>query len=684
MKSRTFGVEIEMCNFDRQAIILPEGFEWDEEEKINNTDSFVDRRFGGEINSSPLIYNEESIDLLQGVLKQVMDAGGKIIWNVDLHVHIYAGDLNVEQLKRLVLFEYCCYPFFKKYCQYQDWNELCRTSKPLITEDKYNQIKEVRDISELKNALTNNSKKGYIRYAINVAAYFVHSTVEFRCFKATDDIEKMRNCILGTYAMFYYAISHSEEDFKKISSYEEFVSVINLPEPTPKAKIPLLFQGNPYNLKSTYVTAPLSYNSKQASALHDAIKKFGLDRICIVNGFWYYYELFFGDKVQVSIYSQDAYCHLLYLIANEKIVLTYKGKLAWLEDYNNGTKERQMALALYAGKLQKTFMSDSVRNDAIFEALKIKAKESIEKTEENCEKLLRLLTTCDYHVGSLQDAISREKVVFFNFGVDKQQKRTFKLISENSDLELDFNVKRNDYYDLIETLPSESYFFYFSESPYLDNMHKLAMWYSSSGDRWSAGRFLYCNKPSGQNQVATSYKSNHVEVNEIVPPDDLVIDNPNSLKIVRVSSSYLHALQKKYIKKVDQCSMCTYAFVVMYEKYTLGGFGFTLPQHKGYDLFQLTDFCTNNNIHRLAKLILLCIQTTGVQKELSRRMHKLCEKVISCAYTHKPVSMKYRGVYQKVKEHCTPSYLAYEGQLGLYATNKEVIEKYQKMLKNGK
>ena len=182
--------------------------------------------------------------------------------------------------------------------------------------------------------------------------------------------------------------------------------------------------------------------------------------------------------------------------------------------------------------------------------------------------------------------------------------------------------------------------------------------------------------------MSTSYKSNHVEVNEIVPPDDLVIDNPNSLKIVRVSSTCLHCLQKKYIKKVDQCSMCTYAFAVMYEKYTLGGFGFTLPQHKGYDLFQLTDFCTNNNIPRLAKLILLCIQTTGVQKELSRRMHKLCEKVISCAYTHKPVSMKYRGVYQKVKEHCTSSYLAYEGQLGKFATNKEVIEKYQKMLKN--
>lgn len=130
-------------------------------------------------------------------------------------------------------------------------------------------------------------------------------------------------------------------------------------------------------------------------------------------------------------------------------------------------------------------------------------------------------------------------------------------------------------------------------------------------------------------------------------------------------------------------SRCTYAFVVMYDKYTLGGFGFTLPQHKGYDLFQLTDFCTNNAIPRLSKLILFCIQTSVVQKELSRRMHKLVEKVISCAYTHKPVSMKYRGVYTKVKDHCTSSYLAYEGMLGKFSNNKEVIDKYQSLLKNG-
>lgn len=683
IKTRTFGVEIEMCNFDRQAIVLPQGFEWDEEEKINNTDSFVDSRFGGEINSSPLIYNEESISLLESVLKQVMACGGKIIWNLDLHVHIYAGDLDIKQLKRLVLFEYCCYPYFKRYCQFQDWNELCVTSKPKISESKYLQIKEANDIYELKDVLTNNSKKGYIRYAINVASYFVHDTVEFRCFKATDNIEEMRNCIMGSYAMFYYAINSDEEDFKNIKSYEEFLRVVNLPVPTPKAKIPLLFQGNPYDLRQTYVTNPLSYNSKQSSALYKALENNGHKEICIVNGFMYYYELFFFDKLTVSIYCQDPYCYLLYLIANGKTALTYKDKLAWLEEYNDKSVKRQLALALYSTSLQKYFMSKSARNDAIIESLKIKAKESIEKIERANEKLLKMLTTCKFHTGTLQDAINSKEVIFFNYGKDKKQTRTFKLIQANSDYNVDFSISRNDYYDLIENLPKDTYFYFFSESPYLENMHKLAVFNTSKGDRRSAGRFLYCNKPSNRSEVSTSYKENYTAANEIVPPDDLEINNPKNLKVVRVIPDYLYCLQKKYIKKIDLVSKCTYAFVVMYDKFTLGGFGFTLPQHKGYDLFQLTDFCTNNEVPRLSKFILFCLQTESVQMELSRRMNKLVEKVISCAYTHKPVSMKYRGVYTKVKDHCTSSYLAYEGVLGKYKSNKEVIDKYQSLLKNG-
>lgn len=684
IKTRTFGVEIEMCNLDRSKVFLPDGYSWSKDEDIVNTDGSCNKKFGGEINTPPLhVCSLKGLHNLRSVYESMVDAGGKIKWTVYTHIHIYAGDLSVEQLKKVFLFFCICYPYFKKYAQISKWDEMVPILMPPPTEKYYQGVLNAQTFADIRELFTNQSKKGFIRHAVNISSLFKTKTIEFRMFHGTDDFYSAINCVLSVYRIFYYAVNHDLEDFKKISSYEEFKAVTGLKYKVPKELVPLIYQGNPYSNIETFQSKSLPYNSKQASALYEAIKKNGHSEICVVNGFMYYYELFLFEKLNVSIYCQDPYCYLLYLIANGKITLTYKDKLAWLEDYNDKSVKRQLALALYAASLQKFFMSKSARNDAIFEALKIKAKESIEKTEKANERLLKMLTTCEYHLGTLQDAINCKKVVFFNYGKDKKQKRTFKLIQENSDLDIDFSVSRNEYYNLVESLPKDTFFYFISNSPFLSNMHKLAMFNSSGGDRWSAGRFLYCNKPTSISEVSTSYKEYHVEVNEIVPPDDLEIINPTILNVVRVSPDYLLCLQKKYINKVDIVSKCTYAFVVMYDKYTLGGFGFTLPQHKGYDLFQLTDFCTNNAVPRLSKLILFCIQEYSVQRELSRRMHKLVEKVISCAYTHKPVSMKYRGVYTKVKDRCTSSYLAYEGVLGKFANNKEVIDKYQNLLKNG-
>lgn len=686
IQDRTFGIEIEMCNLERSKVSLPEGYSWSKDEQIYNTDGSTNKSFGGEVNTPPLhICCLKDLHDLRSVYESMVVAGGKIKWSIGTHVHIYAGDLPVDQIKKVFLFFYVCYPYFKKYAHISDWDELVFNAQPVPTEKYFEGVKNAQTFDELQNLFTNQSKKGFIRHAVNISAYFKTKTIEFRTFHATDDFYRAMNCVYSAYRIFYYAISHELEDYQSITSYQQFCEVTGLKYDVPNELCPLLYQGNPYSAIETFMTAPLSYNSEMVSALHDAVITNGHKEICIVNGFMYYYELFFLDKVEVSIYCQDAYCYLLYMLANGKTSLTYKDKLAWLEDYNNPTPSRQLALALYAVKLQKYFMSESARNSAVFEALKIKARESIEKTEEANERLMRLLTTCDFHVGTLEEAIKNKKVIFFNFGrMEKKQKRAFKLISENSDLKLDFSVESNDYYNLVESIPNDSYFYYFSNSPYLRNLHKIAMWNNSSGERRSAGRFLYCNKPTAQNNASTSYSSYRIECNEIVPPDDLEITDASKLIIERVTPPLLHCLQKKYIKKVDQCSVCQFAFVVKYDKYTLGGFGFMLPQLKGYDLFQLTDFCTNNAIPRLSKLILYCIQSVGVQRYLSRRMRKLCEKVISCAYTHKPVSMKYRGVYKKVKEHCTSSYLAYEGILGIYPTNKEIIDKYQKSLKNGK
>lgn len=683
IRTRTFGVEIEMCNVERAKVTLPIGFSWSKDEEIVNTDGSSNNGFGGEVNTPPLHMRPSDLHTLKKVYETMANAGGVIKWSVQTHIHIYAGDLSVEQLKKVFLFFYVCYPYFKRYAHLTDWDELTTINQPLPTEMYYDGLIRANTLQDIQRLFTNNSPKGYIRHAVNISAYFKTKTIEFRTFRGTNNFYEALNCVLSAYRMFYYAINHESCDYKAISSYDEFCAVTRLKYTTPPILVPLLYQGNPYSPTECYQSKPLSYNSKQVSVLLEAIKSNGDTDLCIVNGFMYYYELALFEKLNVSIYCQDEFCFLLYLLANGKKAITYSGKLAWLEEFNSDSPSRQLAIALYLFKIQKYLLSRSIRNDNTLNALKLKAKESIQKTEEANTRLMQLLTKSEFKVGTLQEAVKSKKNIFFNYGRNyKPQKSVYRLIQKNCDVNIDCQFERNEYYKFVERLPADAHFYFFSNSPYLSNLHKVSVIYASRGERRGCGRYLYCNTDS-KSRSDISFRDYQTEAEEVLPPDNLAIDNPELLKILRVSRYYLYKLQQKYVKKVGMKSHVTFPYVVMYGDYLLGGFGFDLPKHKGYDLFQLTDFCTNNKIPRLSKLILLCIQSEAVQRSLSRSMRKTCKKVITIAYTHMPVSMKYRGVYKKEKGLCTPTYLAYEGELGLYATSADIIGKYQKLIQNG-
>ena len=106
IKNRTFGIEIEMCNLERAKVTLPEGYSWSKEESIDNTDCSSNKQFGGEVNTPPLhLCCLKELHDLRSVYESMVAAGGKIKWSIDTHVHIYVGDLSVDQLKKVYLMD---------------------------------------------------------------------------------------------------------------------------------------------------------------------------------------------------------------------------------------------------------------------------------------------------------------------------------------------------------------------------------------------------------------------------------------------------------------------------------------------------------------------------------------------------------------------------------------------------
>ena len=88
IKTRTFGIEIEMCNLDRQKVSLPDGYSWSKDEDIVNTDGSENKRFGGEVNTPPLcLKSMKQLHDLKSVYESMVAAGGRMKWSIDTHIH---------------------------------------------------------------------------------------------------------------------------------------------------------------------------------------------------------------------------------------------------------------------------------------------------------------------------------------------------------------------------------------------------------------------------------------------------------------------------------------------------------------------------------------------------------------------------------------------------------------------
>lgn len=78
--NRTFGMELEFADGDKQCISLPVGYKWTDNKltMMNNSDGSAvthHGQFGGEINTRPYHYCVEDLQELKGFIKTMKDAG---------------------------------------------------------------------------------------------------------------------------------------------------------------------------------------------------------------------------------------------------------------------------------------------------------------------------------------------------------------------------------------------------------------------------------------------------------------------------------------------------------------------------------------------------------------------------------------------------------------------------------
>ena len=111
-------------------------------------------------------------------------------------------------------------------------------------------------------------------------------------------------------------------------------------------------------------------------------------------------------------------------------------------------------------------------------------------------------------------------------------------------------------------------------------------------------------------------------------------------------------------------------------------FGFLIYSRMqgGGDVYLLADFVVNSiRYRRLAKLLLLVTQTREVRRLLEEKFFLEIPKCRTMVFTDKPVSMKYRGLYELARRD--PGKLVYETELGIHDLNEVIplwLKKFEK------
>lgn len=665
---RTFGLEMEYADVDKHNAILPKGFEWDKVETIHNTDGTIGtfrNRYGGEINTVPMLFNHNAKVSLKELLDSLCSNGAISRRDLALQVHIYVGDLDIESIKKIFYLCYHTSEILKEICHEPPYSDEQRY-RPSPTLQYYQRIKEVKDFQGLRQVLENSSNKGFVRHFVNISSYFVRETIEFRLFNSTTDYYKLLNCILFAYRFIDYALSHQEDDFRKIKTVNDFQREVKAPLDLPALPPTLLYfssikdqdRGNLYH-KALDISKPL------LSVLSDNVGK----EISCVNPLLYSVEVRLLGSKHVTIYNNDEFHHIIYQVAKCGLKIEYTAKAAFLQDFNSDNPANQVACLLIIHKLKKLF-NDNEYSIMNLEAYKSEMDVTFPKALKAAKNICCLLESSIYKLGTLNNALDDGGEVFFQFDDYRKYRTTVSVLRKNSDYTGSFQKSRTQYNGIPASIGNAASLCMVSTNPYLP-LPKIAQVRDKYFYKTNSGKALISSKTE---------KADVVSFPE--PPNDLQINDLSLLKIYPVKSNILKQAQKTYIKKVEKISGCRFAYLVFYDKYLIGGFGFDYPKMHEYDIWLLSDFCTNNTIPRLSKLILLIVKSKLVQQSVSRKMHMATSTCYTNVYTHAPVSMKYRGVFNKISRE--DNHLLYATELGSSGTMEEVLKRYQSYLKSKK
>ncbi len=634
---RTFGLELEFGNVKKEEVDLPAGYGWSPDERSivnsNSKKATPTGDYGGELNTRPLQPSLTDVREVKSVIRKCLNADGVLMWNTGFDGHLYIGDLELDDLKKIFALGFYVSPLLNKIFKLGEWFNVPHLV-PTPTFEFLERVQEVQSIEALKNVFANSSNVGHFRFQINLMSFYKTGTLEFRIFNCSKNFRDTLETIKFMYAFVDYALTKDIVDFQAIETEEDFTREFNITREFADKTTPLIFAEN-HNEATRNISKGFSPSRKIISAIiNDTDVK-----LIIVNPFYYQTELSLYKAKHLTIYNNSEFNNVVYLIAQGELTIDYANHFEIFNEYKDGTKGTELSLFFIFARIQKYDVNTEYGINEYLSYVS-KVEESIEKMKLNSEEIVSLLNSATYKIGTLKDAIQQSNIeksdIVFQQEYNSKANSALTSLKKHTSYSLEFEKAEMRYEKVKSSLKKGNKLLIVSKNDFLP-YEKIAR---------DLDVTLYSNQKSylGVRQVMDE----SLNICITTPDDDFEIKKSTKITIHEVMPTLFSVLQTKFVKKVAKFTQPKICYTVNNGDIVLGAFGFDYSKDKGYSLFLLSDFCTNNNVPMLSKFILYVIRSREAKKMIERKLVNRVSRCYTKVYTTMPVSMKYRGAFKKV------------------------------------
>jgi len=347
----------------------------------------------------------------------------------------------------------------------------------------------------------------------------------------------------------------------------------------------------------------------------------------------------------VSIYSNDVSflsCALGAAATGKSFPVRYTGELDFLEPYAGDDPLSALAAAgvalEYAACSKRNRYGQEKRKAVIAEMGRLYAANL-----ENARKLLAVLRIEEFYLGDFRQQIDRAKDQgggFLSFAPTYRggYERLYKALHEN----IEWDAPTYDVWDPKQT------------PQLIEECEAAGIPYGIISDQLFEGQspaFLFSGSGHpvyvyGKAPASLRVDRAKVQPFKYQPIDPATMTEDSQIGIVAVPAAQIAFLKSIYLSKGIKFKSGMANFLVLVDGAVVGGITYNQTQYgdRNREVYILSDFAIRGE-RRLAKLVALIATSSGLTGQLDQQWLTRIERVFTTAFTNKPVSMKYRGIF---------------------------------------